>query len=172
MNEREFAKIVAETKGIVLSAIEKHLDFRFSHAIDDVVQETYLRAYKSLVKGAFREESALSSWLFAIARNESRRMNERLLREEKKSMMKAEMDDFTGAEKSPAPDSADAHDIAELREAIGRLPEKYGLVMRLAMDGFSTGEIAGALNIRQGTVKSRSSRGREMLQKLMRGGES
>jgi hypothetical protein len=58
MNEREFAKIVAETKGIVLSAIEKHLDFRFSHAIDDVVQESYLRAKKSLVKGAFTEESA------------------------------------------------------------------------------------------------------------------
>jgi DNA-directed RNA polymerase specialized sigma24 family protein len=43
--------------------------------------------------------------------------------------------------------------------------------MRLAMDGFSTGEIAGTLNIRPGTVKSRSSRGREMLNKLMRGGE-
>ena len=42
MNEKEFSAIVAETKAVVLSAIEKNLAERFYHAVDDVAQETYL----------------------------------------------------------------------------------------------------------------------------------
>ncbi len=38
MTETEFARIVHDTKGVVLSAIEKHLAARHYHAIDDVVQ--------------------------------------------------------------------------------------------------------------------------------------
>ena len=48
------------------------------------MQETYLRAYKALVNGKFREEAKLSTWLYTIARNEVYRMNEKLLREERK----------------------------------------------------------------------------------------
>jgi DNA-directed RNA polymerase specialized sigma24 family protein len=59
MTEREFADIVGRTKKVVLSAIEKNLASRFYHSIDDVVQETYLRAYSSLTKGKFRGESSL-----------------------------------------------------------------------------------------------------------------
>ena len=54
MTETVFAEIIKETKGVVLSAIEKTLFNRFYHAIDDVAQETYLRAYKSLDRNQFR----------------------------------------------------------------------------------------------------------------------
>jgi RNA polymerase sigma-70 factor (ECF subfamily) len=50
MTNSDFTEIVNSTKSIVLSAIEKNLAERFFHSIDDVVQETYLRAYKALVK--------------------------------------------------------------------------------------------------------------------------
>ena len=78
MNTEAFASIVEETKGVVLKAVRSNLFYEYYYALDDVVQETYIRAYRSLVKNKFKEESKLSSWLFTIARNESIRMNEKL----------------------------------------------------------------------------------------------
>ena len=83
--EHDFAEIVERTKGVVLSAISKTLDAEFSSHIDDVVQETYLRAYKSLQKEQFKNNSSIETWLYTIARNESLRMNEKLVRERQKS---------------------------------------------------------------------------------------
>lgn len=162
MNEKEFAAIVTETKGVVLSAIEKNLAERFYHAIDDVAQETYLRAYKSLIKEKFRGDSAMGTWLYRIAVNESLRMNQKLKREEdkqKKSISAFEME--------PEEESM-TEEIAALKHAIPRLPEKYREVLSLVFEGRSNNEIALRLRIMPGTVKSRTFRGKEMLHKLIR----
>ena len=84
MTEQEFIKIVDETQGLVLSAIEKNLPERFYHAIDDIAQETYFRAYKSLKKNKFKGKSTVQTWVYTIARNETLRMYKKLDREEKK----------------------------------------------------------------------------------------
>ena len=60
-----------------------------------------------------------------------------------------------------APDDAIA-----LGGMLERLPAKYREVVELKSQGYSEQEIAGRLNINTGTVKSRFSRGKEMLQKL------
>lgn len=62
------------------------------------------------------------------------------------------------------------HDIELLREAIGNLPEKYRSVLELVSRGLTEKQISEKLEIKIGTVKSRSSRGREMLEKLLKGG--
>lgn len=171
MTEREFGEIVRETKGVVLSAIEKHLSARFYGAIDDVVQETYLRAYRALKKDAFRHDARVSTWLYTIARNESLRMSERLAREEeKRERVRAaadhrEPEDFTRG-------IIDEDEIDRMRESIRVLPEKFRSVLDLAASGHSESEIAERLSIRPGTVKSRLSRGRGMLARTMRGGET
>lgn len=162
MNEKEFSAIVAQTKGVVLSAIEKNLAERFYHAIDDVAQETYLRAYNNLIKEKFRGDSAIETWLYRIAVNESLRMNQKLKREEEKQ--KRSMAAFIA---EPEADSM-PEEIAALQKAIPLLPEKYRDVLSLVFEGRSTNEIAFKLKIMPGTVKSRSSRGREMLHKLIR----
>jgi RNA polymerase sigma-70 factor, ECF subfamily len=160
MTELEFAAIVGQTKKTVLSAVRKHLAARFFHAIDDVVQETYLRGYRHLAGGRFRNESSLETWLYAIARNESLRMNERLAREEVKAEKEAAR--WMSLERDRnAPDDAIALD-----GMLARLPAKYREVVELKSQGYSEQEIAGRLKINTGTVKSRFSRGKEMLQKL------
>ncbi|HOT46847.1 MAG TPA: RNA polymerase sigma factor [Spirochaetota bacterium] len=160
MTESEFAAIVGKTKRIVLAAVRKHLAVRFSFAIDDVVQETYLRGYRHLAGGRFREESSIESWLYAIARNESLRMNKKLMREEEKTRKAAD-------ERQLAMNTGPvAEDAISLELLIGRLPEKYRAVMTLKAQGLSERDIADTLGITTGTVKSRFSRGKEMLQKL------
>lgn len=161
MTEVEFAVIVGETKAIVLSAVEKNLFARFYHAIDDVVQETYLRAYRGLQKNQFEGRSQLSTWLYTIARNESNRMNEKLGREERKI---EKLQQSEGAERTESPRAGIAD---EMLGWIKQLPAQYMSVIKLALGGFSEKEIAASLSISPGTVKSRSHRAREMLRRII-----
>ncbi len=165
MDEKDFAEIVKSSKGVVLSAIEKNLAERFSHAIDDVAQETYLRAYKGLMKNQFRGDSSMSTWIYTIARNESLRMNKKLEREEEKARKSMEIH-----EEMAAADKED-NSIALLKDYLSRLPDKYRSVLTLVSAGHSTGDIAEKLNIRQGTVKSRTSRGKKLMHQMMTEGE-
>lgn len=81
MDQKEFTELIDSTKHIVLSAIKKNLFDEFHDSIDDVVQETYFRAYKSLSANKFRGDSSVSTWLYTIARNESLRMNQKRSRQ-------------------------------------------------------------------------------------------
>jgi len=164
MNEREFADIVGRTKKVVLSAIEKNLASRFYHSIDDVVQETYLRAYSSLTKGKFRGESSIDTWLFSIARNESLRMNDKLMREERKEKKLIEADNLS---ENYADDN-----ITLLQENIMKLPEKYGSVLSLVSLGYSLNQISDKLGLNIGTVKSRIARGKKIIQDNLKGGKN
>jgi RNA polymerase sigma factor (sigma-70 family) len=166
MDETTFTEIVQATKPIVLSAIRKTLPARFHHAIDDIVQETYLRAYRGLKKNRFRGDSAISTWLYTIARNETLRMIKTLARHEKNSRL---------AVPPAEPESAHAQveresGLALLGNVIGSLPIKYRAVYELAARGMSDGEIAEHLSLSRGTVKSRKFRGRGIIEKLMRKG--
>jgi RNA polymerase sigma-70 factor (ECF subfamily) len=164
MNERKFAELVKNTKKTVLSAIGKNLSSRFYHAIDDVAQETYIRAYRALEKNSFKGDSAIETWIYTIARNESLRMNEKLSREEEKSKKI-----FAVLEKTESEDySSDSEDTDYMHEHISLLPEKYKDVLLLASQGFNIGDISKKLGIPPGTVKSRSARGKEMILKNIR----
>ncbi|MBP9885494.1 MAG: RNA polymerase sigma factor [Leptospiraceae bacterium] len=166
MTNSDFTEIVNSTKSIVLSAIEKNLAERFFHSIDDVVQETYLRAYKALVNGKFREESKLSTWLYAIARNESFRMNEKLMREERK----IERATLRIKEETHLDDNIQDQPNL-LIKYLKQIPEKYKTILLHYSEGFSEKEIAEKLSIKQGTVKSRAFRGKEFLRKIAFMGE-
>lgn len=161
MTELEFGNIVGETKKTVLAAVQKHLPARFYHSIDDVVQETYMRAFRHLSSGKFRNEAAVSSWLYTIARNESLRMARKLGREEEK--MERLQEEAMVNEANDAPQYL--HDMSMLENMLEHIPLKYREVMLLRSRGVSEKEIAQQLGIRKGTVKSRFSRGREMLQR-------
>ncbi len=162
MTELEFGNIVGETKKTVLAAVQKHLPVRFYHSIDDVVQETYMRAFRHLSSGKFRNEAAVSSWLYTIARNESLRMARKLGREEEKMVRLKE--EAMVKEVTDVPEHL--HDMTMLENMLEHIPLKYREVMLLRSRGVSEEEVAQQLGIRKGTVKSRFSRGREMLQRV------
>jgi RNA polymerase sigma-70 factor, ECF subfamily len=162
MTEKEFAEIVKRTKKTVLSAIEKNLSARFYHAIDDVAQETYIRAYNGLAKNSFRGDSSIETWLYRIARNESLRMNQKLFREEKKAEKILESSSHSVKQKT------DSGETAYLQEHLTLLPEKYRSVLTLISQGFNIKDISQKLGIRPGTVKSRTSRGKDMIHENIR----
>lgn len=158
MNEQEFAQIVHRTKATVLAAIARHLPPEYRHAIDDIAQETYLRAYRSLVKNRYAEKGHMSAWLYQIAKNETLRMIKRLGWHERIDETAMATDDsHAGNEKT-----------GEFITLVRRLPEKYSRVVELVLSGHSEQEISEMLNIPIGTVKSRKSRGKDMLYKILK----
>jgi len=162
MTEREFAEIVKRTKKTVLSAIEKNMAARFYHAIDDVAQETYIRAYNGLAKNSFRGDSSIETWLYKIARNESLRMNQKLSREEEKAKKASENACLMQIQ------NTDPGDSAYLNDHLTLLPEKYRSVLSLTSQGYNINDISQKLGIRPGTVKSRTSRGKKIIYENIR----
>jgi len=170
MDQEAFASIIEETKGIVLKAVRKNLFSEYYYAIDDVVQETYIRAYRSLVKNKFKEESKLSSWLFTIARNESIRMNKKLKSGERRreKYFEKNMEYLNNGSENNVEEKMEKDDLVEkLNTAVKKLPDKYGSVINLYVKGFNEKEIAKFLSISRGTVKSRIHRGKEKLKEIL-----
>ncbi|MEO0293438.1 MAG: sigma-70 family RNA polymerase sigma factor [candidate division WOR-3 bacterium] len=167
MDPEAFASIVEETKSFVLKAIRENLFSEYYYAIDDVVQETYIRAYKSLIKNKFRKESKLSSWLYTIAKNESIRMNRKLSSTERRREKYAERTLLNF--ESSVEEKIEKKELFEiLNKAIGELPGDFKEVMNLYIRGFTEKEMVKILSLPKGTIKSRIHRGKAKLKELLK----
>ncbi len=138
----------------------------------DLTQETFLSALRSIK--SFRGESELKTWLYRIAVNQSRNRFRWWKRRKKSSTVS--LDDSVGrtemvyadtiADECDSPEEAAQRAEREraLRSALIEIAEPFREVIVLCdIEGMKYGEIAAALDINVGTVKSRLARGREEL---------
>jgi RNA polymerase sigma-70 factor (ECF subfamily) len=131
---------------------------------EDLVQETYLRAWKYL--DTFDPASNCRAWLFRILRNVwadrwARRRLEIPLAEGEIERLEPYYD-WEG-------EFLDQHLSANMEQALSELPEEYRWAVLLAdVEEFSYQEIAAILGCPIGTVMSRINRGRRMLARLLR----
>ncbi len=143
---------------------------------EDLVQETYLRAYRGFE--GFQEGTNLKAWLYRILTNTY--IN--TYRAKKRRPEQTELEDVEdlylyrrlgGLEAAAAGRSAedellDYFTEAEVAKAVEELPEQFRIAVLLAdVEGFSYKEIAEILDIPIGTVMSRLHRGRKSLQKKL-----
>ena len=129
---------------------------------EDVVQETMLRAFRSLDR--LKDEGSVKAWLLTIARREHARVYER------KRLETQDIDELSGAEAALIA-TGDDTDIDDMRQAILQLEEGYRepLVLQVIF-GLSTEEIAAAMNMKQGAVLTRLHRARKKLIEQVRPG--
>ena len=125
---------------------------------EDVVQETFLRAWKSL--DSLKDEGAAKSWLITILRRENAR------RFERKQFDTVDIDDVAVEDNSAHSEYIMAQ--REMRKAISNLSEEYRepLTLQVIM-GFSGDEIAKQLNLNKNTVMTRLFRARSQLKELL-----
>ena len=129
----------------------------------DLVQETYLRAWKAL--DSLNDVAAAKSWLITILRREYARTFER------------KVPKFTDVDKVAVPEETelepdDRAEVKLLRQGILALPQKYRepLMMQVVL-GYSCKEIAKELNISDSAVMTQLFRAREQLKtKLQKDG--
>lgn len=141
---------------------------------EDVVQETYLRAFESLAK--FREEAMLSTWLTRIAINEALgRKRKRRQTIEVEAIEEAQQDSaqiirFPTMNAQTDPErSAAQREIRQLLEhSIDALPEPFRVVFVMRdVEELSIEETAALLAIRPETVKTRLHRARRLLRQSL-----
>jgi RNA polymerase sigma-70 factor, ECF subfamily len=121
--------------------------------VDDVVQETFGRAFASL--DSFRGESSFRTWLFTIARRLvlDRRRSER--RRGGGSRMQSEVQDGDAVTEFDALDAVVADETERrMREAVARLTPTQREVFTLRVaEGLSYREIAEAVDTTEGAAR-------------------
>lgn len=138
---------------------------------EDVVQETYLRAFRSWT--TFQTGTDVRRWLFTIARNVFLRSRERGKREVTLDDDGAEIVDAAQANdewlrKGLDPIIARADLGPAIREALEELPEAFRTVVVLVdIEDQSYEDAAAVLEVPVGTVRSRLFRGRKLLQQRL-----
>ncbi len=145
----------------------------------DLTQETFLRAFQSI--GQFRGESDLRTWIYRIAINQARNRWRWWRRRHRDTTVSIDATETPGnaaviaqlsSDRSSDPEhSAIAHERERaLRKALSSLKRVYreAVVLR-DIEGFAYEEIATALDISVGTVKSRLARGRQELRRKLEG---
>lgn len=130
---------------------------------EEIVQDTMLAVWRGA--GSFRGESAVRSWVIAIARRQTR---DRLRGQRLRVVDDAFLADQPGSGPGPEVMALDRAELAEVRGAIRELTPAHREVLGLAFgSGLSLPEVAGVLEIPVGTVKSRLTAARVALNRIL-----
>ncbi len=143
---------------------------------EDLVQETYLRAWRSF--NTFQEGTNLRAWLYRILTNsfintyraKQRRPDETGMDNIEDLYLYRRLNTLDNALGSRSAEDTmfELFTDDEVKQALEELPENFRLPVLLAdVEGFSYKEIAEILDIPIGTVMSRLHRGRKGMHKLL-----
>ena len=150
MNRRAFGERVTAMQGSLYRVAASYLRGESDRL--DAVAEAIAKAWEK--RQTLRDEALFATWMTRILIRvcvDIQRRQKRLI----------PTDDV-------AERTVEDEKVTALREAIDSLPQKARTMIVLHyMEGYTTQEIASALRLAQGTVKSRMRRGREMLKKLL-----
>ena len=129
---------------------------RNAHDAEDLVQETFLRAYRGF--DGYEAGTNIRAWLFTILH----RVRTDAFRRAGRSPQTVEMKD--DGPSVPAPQEALATGGEEVERALAALPEVFRVAVVLRdVEELTYDEIARALAIPIGTVMSRIHRGRALM---------
>jgi RNA polymerase sigma-70 factor, ECF subfamily len=178
------ARIRAGDKAACAECIDQHSPEVYRLALrlmrneteaEDVVQETFLSAFKGIDR--FDGRANLRTWLYRIAYNTALMRHRRVEPEQVQVDEAADPDDGAVVPQSlfdwcclPEPELDRAEVRAELENAIKAMPEKLRAVFVMRqMEELSTEATAEALSVSEEVVKTRLRRGRLWLRERLAG---
>jgi RNA polymerase sigma-70 factor (ECF subfamily) len=124
---------------------------------DDLVQSCLLRAIAK--QHLWQPGTNLRAWLFTILHNQNVNDVRRAMREG---------DNHITPELSVQPQAMASLEMRDLEAAIAKLvPEQRRVILLVGLEGMAYEEVALILGVPIGTVRSRLSRGRDQLRRLM-----
>ena len=150
-----------------------HLALRMCGNVDDayeVAQEAFLSAWKGM--RFFRGDSSFSTWLYRLTSNAAIDFLRRQRRQGGRDGVSLDDEDTFLEVADPAPSPHQQAERLELRDALARglgalSPEHRQVLLLRELQGLTYEEIAAALELDLGTVKSRIARAREKLRKYL-----
>jgi RNA polymerase sigma-70 factor, ECF subfamily len=128
---------------------------------DDLVQDCLTRALGKL--HLWQKGTDLRAWLFTILHNQ-------YVNHVRRSARERLVIGLTDCEPSlsSAPQQGQGLELRDLQRALAKLPEEQrAAILLVGLEGKHYEEVAAGLNVPVGTIRSRLSRGREALRKLI-----
>ena len=160
---------------LILTYQKKILNFTYRMLGDagdaeDVAQEVFLKAYRAI--SGFDGKSSFSTWIYKIASNTAMDELRKRKRRGADKNISLYSEDEDGEFEIPISDEADAPYTSlrkkEVWRAIEKLNDEYKTVIVLRdIQNISYEEITKVTGLSLGTVKSRISRGRLILRKIL-----
>jgi RNA polymerase sigma-70 factor (ECF subfamily) len=141
---------------------------------EDLVQETYLRAYRGFA--GFQEGTNLKAWLYRILTNSYINIYRKKQREPQTVEGPDDLDEWylfdrlgaQSVEGSAEDEVLERIPDEDVKRALESLPENFRMPVLLAdVEGFSYKEIAEIMDSPIGTVMSRLHRGRKALERAL-----
>jgi RNA polymerase sigma-70 factor, ECF subfamily len=131
------------------------------HRADDLVQDTLVRALAK--QHLWQAGTNLRAWLFTLMHNQH--VND--VRRDNREGGKIDVEDVAAVLVANTDPTA-SRQLRELERGLARLPlEQRESILLVGLEGLRYDEAAAVLGVPIGTVRSRLSRGREALRKLM-----
>ncbi len=158
-----FEELVRRTTRLVYARL--YLEVGDRHKAEDLVQETFLRAFRAV--GQVTEPKGFRSWLMTVAqtvaldhfRHEGRQRRAAPPREDAHVL-----DRTAGAGPEPAESMERQESREKVRAVLQSLPEDYRLAMTLRyIDGEDYETISMQLGLTNGALRGRLNRGMQML---------
>jgi RNA polymerase sigma-70 factor, ECF subfamily len=162
-DETAFRELVDQYKSLVFGLIVRSVSNR--GRAEELAQDVFLKVHKGLPY--FRGESKLSTWIYRIVVN--------ALSQERPDLATASLDDVREGDDQPrlqpAADDRSFGDLVlrdRLEKAIERLPIQYQVLINgHYMKGMQYEELAAALDLPMGTVKTHLHRAKRRLRHLL-----
>ena len=162
-DETAFRELVDQYKGLVFALIARSVPNR--GRAEELAQDVFLKVHRGLPY--FRGESKLSTWIYRIVIN--------VLSQERPELATASLDDIKEGDDQPRlqPAAADRAfgDLVlrdRLQKAIEKLPVQYQVLINgHYMNGMQYEELAAALDMPMGTVKTHLHRAKRRLRHLL-----
>jgi RNA polymerase sigma-70 factor, ECF subfamily len=136
-----------------------HLVRKRKEDAEDLVQETFIKAYKSFHQ--LKDRQKCRAWLTSIL---YKTFVNKYRKEEKASIISQPIEESIIYQENPETEILRGVMDQEVSKALFELPEEYSTVIVLSdIEGISYKEISESLGIPIGTARSRLSRGRRLL---------
>ena len=161
-DETAFRELVDQYKGLVFALIARSVTDRAR--AEELAQDVFLKVHKGLPY--FRGESKLSTWIYRIVLN--------VLSQERSHGTMISLDDAQAGDRPPVQIASDDRSFGDLllkdrlQKAIERLPVQYQvLVNGHYLKGMRYEDLAEALDLPMGTVKTHLHRAKRQLRLLL-----
>ncbi len=128
---------------------------------EQVAIDTFWLLSQKFAEISRRDEDKIKGWLYVVAKNKAWHVLEKKYA---KKRVPEECVEFPDDFAAPATDEQ----VADLREAVAKLPEKYQCVVQLHyFEGYLAWEVAQILGLKTNTVEQQLSRARKMLKDML-----
>ena len=136
------------------------------YTAEDIFQEVFIKVFKNLEN--FRDESDIKTWLIRITINTAKDYLKSAYNQKVVPMMEFEENMLTSDDDYEKIENQDRDE--QVKKTVMSLPDQYREVLLCVYyHDMSVADTAKALNIAEGTVKSRLSRAREMMKNKLEG---